>query len=292
MVRALPFALVLLALPLGAQAAKDKTPPKISHTASTQPAKFGEPFVITAQITDDMSDIFEPALYYRTVGAKQFVVVAMVKKGGSTFSATIPGAAMKFDVEYFMEAFDAQGNGPSHFASQASPQWLAVAPEEAAVAVVTPEVKPEPKSDPKQAAVNAKDPKDAPKDPKPALSSGGDVVKPAEGGTSGLKIVGISMAGVGVVGIVVGAVMGVSAKSGATAAQAEPDAIAAQNKFQAAQSTAKIANVAFIAGGALAVGGAILALMPSGNSASATPARSMESHLLIGPGSIGALVKF
>jgi hypothetical protein len=116
-------ALCILARPPSAFAA-DTDPPTIVHTAVTE-ASPGAPLKIFADIADE-SEIFEPKVHYRLVGSKEFLTMSMMRSTGATFSATIPDTAVTGDLEYFIEAYDAQGNGPSRFGSEKAPQRVRV----------------------------------------------------------------------------------------------------------------------------------------------------------------------
>lgn len=73
----------------------------------------GKPLLIVATITD-ANGVFEPAVLYRIGGEGTFVSVPMEAAGeGNAYTATIPGDIVVAEVEYFIEAFDELGNGPS-----------------------------------------------------------------------------------------------------------------------------------------------------------------------------------
>jgi hypothetical protein len=117
------LAAFLLIVPTPARAA-DTSPPTIVHTAVTQ-ASSAAPLDISAEIIDE-SDIFEPKLHYRAVGASTYLTMSMARAKGATFVATIPESAVVTDLEYFIEAYDSQGNGPARFGSETEPQQVKV----------------------------------------------------------------------------------------------------------------------------------------------------------------------
>jgi hypothetical protein len=102
---------------------KDTAAPVVEHTPiATHDGK--GPVVISARITDD-SAIFEPTLVVRSAGAVgaggAFMRVPLVKGEGDAYSAEIPAALLTGDVEYLVEAFDENGNGPSRVGDEAAP---------------------------------------------------------------------------------------------------------------------------------------------------------------------------
>jgi len=265
------LAAVVLCTALTAAAAKpaaDTVPPTITHTAITT-APAGKPLTVTAEITDD-SEIFEPTLYYRAADAQKFLSMSMLGTG-SIYTATLPAAALDKDVEYFLEAYDAMGNGPARFASDTAPQRIAVQK-----APVVAEVKPPVEKDPKQPVV--------------------DVVKPGEpeaapGRT--MKIAGWSLVGVGVASLAAGTYFGISSGSLRDEAVNEPSARLANDKLEDARSNATLANVTLIAGGVLAAGGAVLALLPMTSSSPSQPKDAeTDTTFSVGPGGASLLVRF
>lgn len=134
----------LLAAP-GADAAKHKTKkgdaaaPVITHTP---PPEHGgaSPLIIEATIVDD-SGVFDPTLLVRAPGGT-FERVAMRPVDGrqDTFAAEVPAALLGGDVEYLIEAYDDNGNGPARAGDEAAP--LRVAFVAAAVAAPPPQPPP------------------------------------------------------------------------------------------------------------------------------------------------------
>jgi hypothetical protein len=106
-----------------------------------------------------------------------------------------------------------------------------------------------------------------------------------EGGMNGLTIAGFAVGGVGVVGLVVGAITGLSASS--TASGAEDDPALCPNKqcseagldeIDSAKSSATISTVGFIAGGVLLAGGATMVIlgMSQGSKSDASNPRTIH----------------
>lgn len=107
----------------------DTAPPVIEHTPPISCA-VDVACVIEAQITDP-SGVFDPTLLFRTAGAATFERAPMQTVAGtpSLFRATVPAALLAAGaVEYLIEAFDIQGNGPARAGSDATPLRVASAP--------------------------------------------------------------------------------------------------------------------------------------------------------------------
>lgn len=115
--RVLALALIFVAGSAWAQT-KDLRAPTITHVRVTE-APQGEPLVVRARI-DDESDVFAPAVYFRAEGEGEFVSLPM-KKVSNGYEAIIPGQQVSGSLEYFIEAFDVEGNGPAHEGSPEAP---------------------------------------------------------------------------------------------------------------------------------------------------------------------------
>ena len=84
------------------------------------------PCVIEAVIVDD-SGIFDPTVLFRLKGGAAFDRVPMKSSTAKpgTFQAVIPAAVVAAgDVEYLIEAFDVEGNGPARAGTEAGPLLL------------------------------------------------------------------------------------------------------------------------------------------------------------------------
>ena len=106
----------------GRKKAVDTTPPRIEHTPPDG-CSVDAPCFVEARITDD-SGVFDPTLLFRAAGASTFERTPMKAVAGDAalFRATLPAALLASgDVEYLVEAFDVQGNGPARAGSDAAP---------------------------------------------------------------------------------------------------------------------------------------------------------------------------
>jgi hypothetical protein len=291
--------LFLLAFPLPVLGA-DTEAPRIIHSAVTT-ARAGRTLSVTAKILDE-SEVFEPTLFYRSVGAKKFTSAAMVKSGDA-YSASIPDAAMQGEVEYFIEAYDANGNGPSRFASDTAPQMIALEREApAAVASATTLSTQAPSGE-------APAGKTRPSDTQAARSSGDDLrdddaplkrsveatsvetrTEAGKSGPSGATIAGISLASAGAVALGAGAYFGLRSRSLAAAAASDPTAKGAKASLEEAKASATRGNIAMAAGGLLVAAGTVLVLLPSRGAGSG--AEEPRALLFVGPGGVLATLQF
>ncbi len=116
----------------------DNTPPVITHEPpGTCPAPSASPTPTTAPLTPipctieagivDDSGVFDPTLLFRPKGGAAFERVPMkpmTTKPGR-YEAVVPAAvAASGDVEYLIEAFDIEGNGPARAGTEAAPLLL------------------------------------------------------------------------------------------------------------------------------------------------------------------------
>lgn len=106
--------------------AEDTQPPLINHTPVAKAMK-GDSVTISAQMEDE-SEIFAPTLYFRYPGARGYSSVAMTRKGDA-FVANVQATA---DIEYWIEAYDEFGNGPTREGSPDRPHRVGVAEKAAA----------------------------------------------------------------------------------------------------------------------------------------------------------------
>ena len=100
----------------------DTAPPVIVHTPPSS-CSVDTPCVVEARITDD-SGVFDPTLLFRAAGASTFERTPMQATPGDAtlFRATLPALLLAGgDVEYLVEAFDVQGNGPARAGTDAAP---------------------------------------------------------------------------------------------------------------------------------------------------------------------------
>ena len=230
----------------------DTEPPRVAHTPVKE-APRGAALRISAAITDD-SEIFEPTLYYRPAGTRKYLTASM-HHAGSQFSATIPDAMTVTDVEYFIEAYDSNGNGPSRFASDEAPQRV---------------------------RVSAFTSIPVPGSSKGAQKLDDEVIAQAESEGGSLRIAGYSVAGAGVVALGLGTFFGLASRKLNDDAIREPSAAAARQKESDARSKATLATVSWVAGGVLAAGGVAMVLFAP--SASSSPEHAApEARLFVSP---------
>jgi hypothetical protein len=104
--------------------ATDHDPPVIQHTPVAQ-AVLNVSIEISARIVDANPVAF-PRVYYRHVGETRYQMITMAPKG-STLLGVIPGFVVTSDgVEYYIEAFDTLGNGPTYHGTAEAPHRVTV----------------------------------------------------------------------------------------------------------------------------------------------------------------------
>ncbi|MHB8420370.1 MAG: hypothetical protein ACYDCL_20045 [Myxococcales bacterium] len=228
----------LLALPGAGLARAQSAGPTIDHTPVTQ-ATAGQPLTIAATIHSS-SGVFQPVVLFRHPGEATWRKQELLAGTNGSYAMTLPGNAVDRDLEYYLEAYDDDGNGPGRAGSPDSPFHVAVV---AGVAQPAPE-----------AAVTAL------------------VETPSPGGW--MPPAGWTGVGVGGAAIVVGAALLVIASNGLAAAQADPTAAGAFSKSQTAGGENTAGIVTLVAGGVVAIAGAALLLLPHGHHVppSGTPA--------------------
>lgn len=118
MIRLLLTVLVTAAA-LPAIADDDVTPPELALVREPRPESDGGPFVVEARIRDE-SGVFAPAVLWRLPGNTRFVDAALEERG-SVWRALVPAPATAGGIEFFIEAFDLVGNGPSRIGSPEAP---------------------------------------------------------------------------------------------------------------------------------------------------------------------------
>ena len=245
---------------------------------------------MSATITDE-SEIFEPTLYYRQAGTKRFLSASMTKGNGAEYSATIPEAAMSGVVEYFIEAYDVNGNGPGRFASDRTPHKIkTVKAEPAKVSETLP-----PPPPPAETRPDETRPAESKPTPQAATSSAQPAVeRRADGRGKIVRIVGIAAAGLGAGGLVAGTVLGLKSRSLHDDAVTDPSAYSANSKLSDSKKMATGATAAFIVGGVVAAAGVALAVLPSLISfdSSSSGERSLESSLSLGPSGATLTLRF
>lgn len=156
-------------------------PPIITHVR-IENVPLGKPVVVRARIEDE-SEVFAPSVYVRPVGAENYDNIPM-EKVEDGYQATIPAEQVTRALEYFIEAFDEQGNGPAREGTPEDP---------ISVLVFDPDDGPPPPPPPPPPGVEPPPP--------------GVVTSPPEGGIA-TKWWFWTLIGVAVVGATVGVVVG------------------------------------------------------------------------------------
>jgi hypothetical protein len=117
-----------LALALSASAGAQDLAPRIDHVPIKQ-VKKGEPFLVRALIVSQSGKaIFEPTLYLRLGGFSGFTRIAMKAAPlmKDVYEARVPAEHMGGDFDYYVEAYDEDGNGPGRVGSPEAPLSVSV----------------------------------------------------------------------------------------------------------------------------------------------------------------------
>lgn len=102
----------------------DTAAPTITHTPPSGHDGVG-PLVVEAVIVDE-SGVFDPALLVRTAsGTFERIALQPVAGKENTFAAEVPSGLLAGDLEYLLEAFDENGNGPARAGDEAAPLRVA-----------------------------------------------------------------------------------------------------------------------------------------------------------------------
>jgi hypothetical protein len=96
--------------------AADSEPPVIDHE-EVQVARAGQALPVRAAITDP-SGVFDPTILYRVGDNAPFLRASMREVEGGVFEGEIPEAFVREGLEYFIEAYDEEGNGPARFGDE------------------------------------------------------------------------------------------------------------------------------------------------------------------------------
>lgn len=103
--------------------ASDRSPPQIVHEPCAE-YLVGEPIEILARIVDE-STLFDPKVVFRSRLSEQWQSAPLVLQSGvDVFRATLNTADVRGAVEYFLEAFDENGNGPARYGAPDAPVRL------------------------------------------------------------------------------------------------------------------------------------------------------------------------
>jgi hypothetical protein len=131
-------------VPEAPAAPADDTPPVLNHTPVTKATK-GKPFTVTATASDP-SGVFGPILYLRKkgMGVTEYIPIRMAasKTTPGEYSVEIPALLVSVDaLEYYIEAWDNAGNGPTRAGAPDKPLAIPVE-EEKKIIVAPPEAPP------------------------------------------------------------------------------------------------------------------------------------------------------
>lgn len=186
--------------------------------------------VLTADIVDP-SGVFGATAYFRLLGEDKFVSYPMQSKDDLHYSAIVPGARVTGDFEYYLEAYDSLGNGPTLSGSQTRPLQVPVA---APVA-----------------------------EPKPPVA---DTV--IQSPTPALNVPAIAVASAGALAVIIGAVLYTGASSTVSEIDAKYTAKGAARLPADAEATrsaiskSRVGSVTMIGGLLVAAGGAAWLVLP------------------------------
>ena len=112
------FAALPLLVALAARADDNKAPVISDPQASQKSGRV----TVGARITDE-TGVLQALVFWRKVGDSSYEQVNLVKVSGDQFSATFDSKGAD-DIEYYLQAIDELGNGPSKLGDARSPQSL------------------------------------------------------------------------------------------------------------------------------------------------------------------------
>jgi hypothetical protein len=126
MVRALAMVALVSGLAMGQAIAQEgAAAPTIEHNPVTQ-APPGQPLTLTATIHSG-NGVFQPVVEFRHEGETSWTKVPLLPSGGAVYSATLPGANLTGNFDYYLETYDNDGNGPARAGSPEAPYHVVVA---------------------------------------------------------------------------------------------------------------------------------------------------------------------
>jgi hypothetical protein len=97
-------------------------PPKFEHTPPAE-TTMGQDVTIKAVIKAS-GGVFDPYLWFRKVGDKNFKKISLKPGSNNEYSATIPGSEVTADLEYYLQAFDAADLTEGTWANKRNPNHL------------------------------------------------------------------------------------------------------------------------------------------------------------------------
>lgn len=98
--------------------------PSITHAAVARAVR-GQPLEVAARILGE-NGVSRAAVFYRRAGETSYRSLPMGDLGEGAYTATLPASLVSSDLEYYLEAFDKDGNGPARSAGPAAPYRVAV----------------------------------------------------------------------------------------------------------------------------------------------------------------------
>ncbi len=212
--------------------------PVIDHQPTARAAR-GQPLEIQARITSVSGKaIYEPTVLVRVAGISGFSRVSMHRVAGSSdvYAAEVPAALTTGDFDYYIEAFDEDGNGPGRAGTPEYPLHVAVGGSGAATPPPPPVTAQPAQTQPAgQGLLEGQQLKFAGQDPRTMDTGNGKI------------IVGSVLSGVGIVALIY-AIVTLNASSAYYAAGDSTDGAAALG----------FGALALVAGIALAATGAVL----------------------------------
>ncbi len=119
--KAAPLLALALALAPAVAAAEDQ-PPLLDHSPLREFTQ-GQPLTLRVTITSPTGrKIFDPKAFVRNAGTETFTPLKLIETSQrGVFQASVPKGLSFESIEYYFEAFDEDGNGPSRIASSKSP---------------------------------------------------------------------------------------------------------------------------------------------------------------------------
>ncbi|MHB8420918.1 MAG: hypothetical protein ACYDCL_22845 [Myxococcales bacterium] len=182
--------------------------------------------------------VFQPVVGFRHAGEAKWLKQELIGSGDA-YSATLPGATVTSDLEYYLEAYDNDGNGPGRAGGPDAPFHVTVtaAPQAASPA----------------ASVAAPP-------PKPAPAAATAEAKPQTSG-AWLPIVGWAAGGAGLVALGIGVAFSVVSSGDTAQANADSSGFKAQQDQAAAASASSTAIPFYVGGAVLVATGAVLLIL-------------------------------
>src|SRR5262245_21843381 len=104
--------------------APDTTAPRVLHEVVNK-GTIGQNLELRVRL-QDQSEIFEPKVYFRRVGELEYNTIDLVKGPKDEWVGLVPATFVTRDIEYFLEAYDIMGNGPSRHGGPDRPHLVKI----------------------------------------------------------------------------------------------------------------------------------------------------------------------